>query len=170
MIRQANENDLSRILEIYNHAIINTTAIYTYNVQTLEDRKIWFHKKNEDKLPVPVFEENNLVIGFATFGPFRAWPAYKYTIEHSVYVHNEYRNHGVGTALVKEIIRIADEREFMTLVAGIDAFNDNSIKMHEKLGFQYSGTIRRAGFKFGMWLDLAFYQLNLMGPKNPMDG
>lgn len=170
MIRQAVENDLYEILEIYNDAILNTTAVYTYNVQTLEDRKLWFHKKNEDKFPVLVFEENNRVIGFATFGPFRAWPAYKYTIEHSVYVHNGYRNCGVGTALVKEIIRLADEREFATLVAGIDAFNENSIKMHEKLGFQYSGTIRRAGFKFDKWLDLAFYQLNLLGPKNPIDG
>ena len=170
MIRQAVEHDLDQILEIYNHAILNTTAIYTYNAQTLEDRMLWFNNKNEDGFPVLVFEENNIVIGFATFGPFRAWPAYKYTIEHSVYVHNGYKHHGIGTALVKEIIRIADERKFATLVAGIDASNENSIKMHKKLGFEYSGTIRRAGFKFGKWLDLAFYQLNLSGPENPIDG
>ena len=170
MIRQAVENDLCQILEIYNDAILNTTAIYTYNVQTLEDRTLWFRKKNEDKFPVLVSEENNKVIGFATFGSFRAWPAYKYTIEHSVYVHNGYRHHGVGTALIKEIIRIADERKFATIVAGIDAFNENSLKLHRKLGFEYAGTIRRAGFKFGKWLDLAFYQLNLPGPENPIDG
>ena len=170
MIRQAVENDLCRILDIYNDAIINTTAIYTYNVQTLEERTSWFHKKNEDGFPVLVFEENGLVMGFATFGPFRAWPAYKYTIEHSVYVHKEYKHQGIGTALVKEIIRIADERKFATLVAGIDALNINSLKMHEILGFEYSGTIKRAGFKFGKWLDLVFYQLNLSGPENPIDG
>ena len=170
MIRQAVENDLGKILEIYNDAILNTTAVYTYNVQTLEDRTLWFYNKNEDELPVLVFEENNIVIGFATFGPFRAWPAYKYTIEHSVYVHKGYRHHGIGSALIKEIIRIANERKFATLVAGIDAFNENSVKLHEKLGFEYSGTIKRAGYKFGKWLDLAFYQLNLSGPENPMDG
>lgn len=170
MIRQAVENDLYKILEIYNDAILNTTAVYTYKVQTLEDRTLWFHQKKEDGFPVLVFEENNIVIGFATFGPFRAWPAYKYTIEHSVYVHNGYKHHGIGTALIKEIIRIADERKFVTIVAGIDAFNENSLKMHEKLGFEYSGTIRRAGFKFGKWLDLTFYQLNLSGPENPTDG
>jgi len=170
MIRQAVEHDLDQILEIYNHAILNTTAIYTYNAQTLEDRMLWFNNKNEDGFPVLVFEENNIVIGFATFGPFRAWPAYKYTIEHSVYVHDGYKHHGIGSALLKEIIRIADERKFATLVAGIDASNENSIKMHKKLGFEYSGTIRRAGFKFGKWLDLAFYQLNLSGPENPIDG
>ena len=170
MIIQAVETDLSEILKIYNDAILNTTAIYTYNVQTLEERMLWFDKKIADEIPVLVFEENNSVIGFATFGPFRAWPAYKYTIEHSVYVDNKYRHHGIGTALVKEIIRLADERKFATLVAGIDAFNENSLKMHEKLGFEYSGTIRRAGFKFGKWLDLVFYQLNLSGPENPIDG
>ncbi|MDR3541277.1 MAG: GNAT family N-acetyltransferase [Desulfosporosinus sp.] len=170
MIRQAIEDDLSQILEIYNDAILNTTAIYTYNVQSIEDRTLWLHKKNEDELPVLVSIENNQVIGFATFGPFRAWPAYKYTIEHSVYVHNDFRHHGIGTALIKEIIRIAEERNFATIVAGIDAFNENSLKLHEKLGFEYSGTIRRAGFKFGKWLDLAFYQLNLPGPENPQDG
>lgn len=170
MIRPAVENDLNIILEIYNDAILNTTAVYTYNVQTLEDRKLWFHKKNEDQFPILVFEENTRVIGFATFGPFRAWPAYKYTIEHSVYVNNGYWKHGVGTALVKEIIKIAEERKFATLVAGIDSFNKSSLKMHQKLGFEYSGTIQKAGFKFGKWLDLVFYQKNLLGPKNPVDG
>ncbi|MDP4125328.1 MAG: N-acetyltransferase family protein [Bacillota bacterium] len=170
MIRQAVENDLERILEIYNDAILNTTAIYTYDVQSLRDRKVWFHNKRREELPVLVFEENNSILGFATFGPFRAWPAYKYTVEHSVYVHPIYRNHGVGTALVKEVIRIADERGYATLVAGIDAFNENSIKMHLKLGFEHSGTIKKAGFKFNQWLDLVFYQLHLSGPENPTDG
>lgn len=170
MIRSAVENDLYGILEIYNDAILNTNAVYTYRIQTLQERKSWFNKKKEDNFPVLVFEEKNKVIGFATFGPFRAWPAYKYTIEHSVYVHKEHRNYGVGTALVKQIIKKANEREFATLVAGIDASNEKSIRMHEKLGFQYCGIIKRAGFKFGQWLDLAFYQLNLKGPENPIDG
>ncbi|TEB06088.1 N-acyltransferase YncA [Pelotomaculum schinkii] len=170
MIRQAVEKDLCEIMEIYNDAILNTTAVYTYKVQTIEERKLWFQKKNEDNFPVIVFEEDNTVMGFATFGPFRAWPAYKYTIEHSVYVHRDYRKRGIGTALVKQIIKLANEREYATLVAGIDAFNEKSIVMHEKMGFQYSGAIKRAGFKFGKWLDLVFYQLDLTGPEDPIDG
>jgi phosphinothricin acetyltransferase len=144
--------------------------VYTYKEQTIEERKLWFQKKTEDNFPVLVFEEDNKVMGFATFGPFRAWPAYKYTIEHSVYVHKDNRKRGIGTALVKKIIDIANEREYKTLVAGIDASNEKSILMHEKLGFQYCGTIKKAGFKFGRWLDLAFYQLELHGPQNPIDG
>jgi L-amino acid N-acyltransferase YncA len=170
MIRQAVENDMYQIMEIYNDAIQNTTAVYTYKTQTIEERLLWFKKKKEDNFPVLVAEEDNLVTGFATFGPFRPFPAYKYTIEHSVYVHKDYRKRGIGTALVKEIIKIAGEREYKTIVAGIDASNKNSIAMHEKLGFQYSGTVKKAGFKFGRWLDLVFYQLELPGPEKPVDG
>jgi phosphinothricin acetyltransferase len=167
MIRPATEHDLVEILEIFNDAILNTTAIYAYNAQTFEERKLWFALKMEERYPFLVYEENKKVLGFATFGSFRPHPAYKYTIENSVYVHKEYRNHKVGTALLQELIRIAEEREFATMVAAIDANNKSSINMHEKLGFQYSGTISKAGFKFGKWLDLAFYQKNLFGPKNP---
>lgn len=169
MIREANKKDLEDILEIYNDAIMNTTAIYTYKPETLEEKKQWYEKKKQGDYPLLVFEEDNRVVGFATFGPFRAWPAYKYTIEHSIYVHKDYRNHGIATKLMKEIIKIANEREYATLVAGIDAANEGSIKMHEKMGFKYSGIVTKAGFKFGKWLDLAFYQLNLVGPKVPTE-
>lgn len=169
MIRRANEGDLNDILEIYNYAILNTTAIYTYKPQILEERRLWFNNKVKDGYPVFVYEENNRVIGFSTYGPFRAWPAYKYTIEHSVYVKEECVNRGIGTSLLNEVIKDATRREYATIVAGIDSENEKSIKMHEKLGFQHSGTITRAGYKFGKWLDLIFLQLNLEGPKIPSE-
>ena len=169
MIREATKSDLIDILEIYNDAIINTTAVYTYKAQTINDRKKWFESKGSEGYPILVVEENNRVIGFATLGPFRAWPAYKYTIEHSIYVDTKYRNKGTGTLLAKELIRISNERGFATMVAGIDESNEKSIKLHEKLGFSYSGKINKAGFKFGKWLNLVFYQLELDGPKNPID-
>ena len=169
MIREAIENDLMGILDIYNDAILNTTSVYDYNARTIHDREKWFEKKKQEGYPILVFEENNKVIGFATFGPFRAWPAYKYSVEHSIYVHERFRNKGIGTVLAKEIILIANEREFSTLVAGIDEANEKSIKMHEKIGFKYSGTINKAGFKFGKWLNLSFYQLELKGPQKPTD-
>ena len=169
MIRESSEKDLKDILEIYNDAILNTTAIYAYKTQSLEEKKKWYEKKKQEGYPLLVFEESGKVVGFATFGPFREWPAYKYTIEHSIYVHKDYRNHGIATKLMKEIIKIANEREYSTLVAGIDAANEVSIKMHEKIGFKYSGTVTKAGFKFGKWLDLAFYQLDLAGPKIPSE-
>lgn len=170
MIREATTEDLMDILEIYNDAIVNTTAVYDYKAHTLADRIQWYEQKKQAGYPLLVFEKNDKVAAFATFGPFRAWPAYKYTIEHSVYVHENYRNEGIATKLMQELIKIANEREYATLIAGIDAANGNSIKMHEKLGFTFSGVIKKAGFKFGTWLDLAFYQLELKGPKAPSEG
>lgn len=169
MIRTAQEKDLQDILDIYNDAVLHTTAVYTYEAQTLKSREIWFKQKMDDGYPVIVYELDNRVVGFATFGPFRPWPAYKYSIEHSIYVNNHYRRQGIATSLLKEIIAIANEREYRTLIAGIDAANEKSIAMHVKFGFVHSGTIRNAGYKFNTWLDLAFYQLDLNGPKNPKE-
>lgn len=169
MIRSAQEKDLQDILDIYNDAVLNTTAVYTYKAQTLDTREIWYKQKMEEGYPVIVNELDNKVVGFATFGPFRPWPAYKYSIEHSIYVDGSYRRKGIATSLLKEIIAIANEREYMTLIAGIDAANEKSIAMHKNFGFVHSGTIKKAGYKFNTWLDLAFYQLNLNGPKNPVE-
>lgn len=170
MIRPATHNDLEEILSIYNDAIVNTTAVYSYQAQTIEDRKAWFEQKQADGYPVIVFEVEGHVAGFATFGPFRAWPAYKYSIEHSVYVNTDYRKQGIGRMLLQAVIDLAKAGEYKTLVAGIDAANEKSIWLHEKLGFTHSGTVRNAGYKFERWLDLAFYQLDLDGPEIPEEG
>lgn len=169
MIRYAEHGDLTAILEIYNDAILTTTAVYDYKPHTLADRTAWYEKKTSDGFPVLVFEENNIVVGFATFGPFRAWPAYKYTIEHSVYVHKNHREKQIGKALLQELITIANTKGYATMVAGIDASNEGSRLMHEKLGFSQSGTIQKAGYKFGRWLDLVFYQYELRGPDSPIE-
>ncbi|GKU80816.1 GNAT family N-acetyltransferase [Niallia sp. NCCP-28] len=169
MIRDMQEKDLPEVLEIYNDAIIHTTAVYSYTPQTLQDRKIWYKQKVEDGYPVLVFEENNIVMGFATYGQFRPWPGFKYTIEHSVYVHKEFRKKGIGTKLLKALIAVAESQKYATLIAGIDANNEKSILAHKKLGFYHAGTIKRAGYKFEKWLDLSFYQLDLQGPDHPTE-
>ncbi|HWJ79955.1 MAG TPA: GNAT family N-acetyltransferase [Niallia sp.] len=170
MIRQMTSSDLPRVLEIYNDAIINTTAVYHYKEHTLEQRQEWYKEKTEGGYPLLVFEEEGQVLGFATYGPFRPWPAYKYSIEHSVYVHKDARKKGIGTLLLKAIIKQADEEGYQTMIGGIDSTNKGSILVHEKLGFTYSGTIKKAGYKFGKWLDLDFYQLDLKGPIHPVEG
>lgn len=101
------------------------------------------NKKKADGYPIFVYELDNKVVGFATFGPFRAWPAYKYSIEHSVYVDKEYRKNGIGTSLMKTLIEIAKEREYMTLIAGIDAENEKSIALHQNYGFVPAGIIKK---------------------------
>ena len=170
MIRNAVEQDLLEILFIYNDAILNTTAVYHYEEKTIEERQSWFKEKNEDQEPVLVYEEKGKVLGFATYGTFRPWPAFKYAIEHSIYVSSAGKGKGIGSQLLRALIDIASTKGLKTMVAGIDTSNPASIGLHEKFGFTYSGTIRNAGYKFGRWLNLAFYQLDLPGPKNPTEG
>jgi len=85
-------------------------------VHTLDDRKQWYEKKKQDGYLVLVFEKGDKVVAFATFGPFRAWPAYKYTIEHSVYVHASCRKEGIATKLMQELIKIANEKNMRPLL------------------------------------------------------
>ncbi|HDH6268227.1 TPA: N-acetyltransferase [Staphylococcus aureus LTCF-7-29] len=157
MIRCAKKEDLNAILAIYNDAIINTTAVYTYKPQTIDERIAWFETKQRNHEPIFVFEENGSVLGFATFGSFRPWPAYQYTIEHSIYVDASARGKGIASQLLQRLI----VEGYRTLVAGIDASNEASIKLHQKFNFKHAGTLTNVGYKFDYWLDLAFYELDL---------
>ena len=167
MIRLATKKDAAAILEMYNDAILHTTAVYKYEVETLEQRIAWLQQKERDGYPVFVYEENGEVVGFATYGPFRVYPAYQYTIENSVYVHKNHTRKGIAKKLMKELIDHADHAGYKTIVACIDESNEASIVMHEKFGFTKSGVIENAGYKFGAWLHLGMYQLQLTGPKQP---
>ncbi len=159
------------IFDILNHAIVTSTALYDYHPRPSESMRAWFEAKRTGDYPViGALDSNERLIGFASYGSFRPWPGYKYTVEHSIYVHHEHRRHGLGQELLKQVIQRAGEQGYHVLVGGIDAENHASIRLHEKLGFSHSGTIRQAGFKFGRWLDLAFYQLTLSTPSNPSDG
>ena len=169
MIRIARKEDLPEILTIYNDAILHTTAVYSYKAQTLANREQWFEEKQANNFPILVYELEGRVVGFATYGPFRAWPAYKYSVEHSIYVDSNYRKNGIGRQLLTALIEDATAREYKTIIAGIDAENVGSIAIHEKFGFKHAGTMHQVGYKFNRWLDLAFYQLQLKGPENPTE-
>ena len=170
MIRKATIEDIAGILSIYNDAILHTTAIYDYTPHTLDERTAWFKELTAAGWPLYVYEAaDGLVAGFADYGSFRNWPAYKYTVEHSIYVHPDCRRQGIARALMKQLIGDADAHDYATMVAGIDSQNAGSIHLHEALGFQKVGTIQKAGYKFGRWLDLDFYQLMLTGPEVPFE-
>jgi phosphinothricin acetyltransferase len=159
------------ILSIFNDAIANSTALYDYRPRAPESMNPWFEAKSKGRYPViGVEDETGTLMGFASYGPFRAWPAYKYTVEHSVYVDGRFRSRGLGRLLLTEIIAAAQGQDYHVMVGGIDAANAVSIRLHESLGFSHCGTVKHAGFKFGRWLDLAFYQLILRTPAAPVDG
>jgi phosphinothricin acetyltransferase len=159
------------ILAIFNEAIANSTALYDYQLRTNADMDAWFADKAARQHPVIVAENDaGELLGFASYGPFRARPAYKYSVEHSVYVDTRFRGQGVGRVLLEAIIEAAQRQGYHVLVGGIDAANAVSIKLHESLGFTHCGTVKESGFKFGRWLDLALYQRILSTPTDPVDG
>lgn len=167
MIRKALETDLPGILEIYNEAILNTTALYTYEPMTLPMLQQWFAGKTAKNLPVYIAGIGDRVAGFASYGPFRPWPAYKYTVEHSIYVHKDCRGKGIAKTLLRTLIDHATADNLHTIVAGIDSQNEVSIKLHRQFGFKETGQISQVGYKFGRWLDLVFMQLILENNLQP---
>ncbi len=105
--------------------------------------------------------DDDKVLGYASFGDWRAWDGYRHTVEHSVYVRSDQRGAGIGKALMEALIGRARDIGKHVMVAGIEAGNTGSIRLHEKLGFEQAGLLRQVGTKFGRWLDLAFLQLTL---------
>lgn len=159
IVRRAIENDLQQILEIYNEAIINSTAVFQYDPHTIEMRKEWFAQKQKDGFPVFVAEDNNVIVGFSTFGPFRNWQGYKYSVEHSIYVKDGERGKGIGKLLMQPLIDTARQMNLHTIIAGIDADNKASIGFHKQFGFVEVAYFKEVGYKFDKWLDLVFMQL-----------
>ena len=159
------------ILAILNEAIANSTALYDYAPRPLSSMSSWFAAKRAGDFPVLGIEDPaGQLMGFATYGSFRQFAAFKYTVEHSVYVHPDHRRQGVGRRLLTALIDRARAQDLHLLVGALDASNAASVALHEGFGFVHAGTIPQAGFKFGRWLDLAFYQLRLATPAEPKDG
>lgn len=165
------ESYSGQILSILNEAILNSTALYDYKPRTMESMATWFAAKRQGNYPViGAVSEHGELMGFASYGVFRAWPAYKYSVEHSVYVAASHRGKGIGKRLLQQLIEEARKQDYHVLIGAIDAKNSVSISLHQSLGFQHAGTIRQVGFKFGQWLDLGLYQLVLNTPACPVDG
>jgi phosphinothricin acetyltransferase len=159
------------ILAILNDAIVHSTALWDYEPRPPEAMAAWFAAKEAGRYPViGAVDEAGTLLGFGTYGPFRAWPAYRYSVEHSVYVHQDHRGRGIGRHLVEANVARARAQDYHTVVAGIETSNVASRELHLSLGFEPCGVIRHAGFKFGRWLDLEFYQRLLDTPRTPTDG
>jgi L-amino acid N-acyltransferase YncA len=158
VIREAQEADLSDLLAIYNDAVLTTTAVYDYSERTAEQQSAWFKAKRDQGLPVLVAENGGDAVGFASYGPFRPWPAYLHSVENSLYVAADWRGRGIGSLLLPALIQRATDRGLHAMIAGIDAANEASLRLHAKFGFEPVGRFREVGWKFERWLDLAFLQ------------
>ncbi len=163
-IDEATAGDFEQVLAIYNEVIRNTTAVYSEEEYDEALGRGWFDAKLCGGFPFIVARDERGIAGFAALGAFRAWPCYRYTVEHSVHVHADRRGRGIGRALVLELKSRAAGRGMHVMIAGIDTDNVASIRMHEGLGFSRAGHLRQVGFKFGRWLDLEFLECILPPP------
>jgi len=159
------------ILDIFNDAIVHSTALYGYLPRPPQSMTAWFAAKAAGDFPVLGLEdEAGTLAGFASYGTFRAYPAYKYSVEHSVYVQREFRGRGLGRVLLSALIDAAQAQDRHALIGAIDADNAASLALHAQLGFARVGLLPQVGFKFGRWLDLVLMQRLLAGPAQPVDG
>jgi phosphinothricin acetyltransferase len=160
-IRPYQTEDTQAILDIINYNILNSTALYDYNVRSYEQQKTIIEDKINKGFPVIVAELDGVVAGFGMYSEFRFREAYKYTVEHSVYVNNDFHGKGIGKILLQELIVLAKKQGLHTMIGVIDAENQSSITFHEKFGFTTAGIIKDSGFKFDRWLHSVFMQLIL---------
>ena len=170
MIRDATEQDLPAIRDIYNDAVLNTTAIWNEQLVDLANRQAWFTARQAQRYPILVAVDNDEVTGYASFGDWRPFEGFRYSVEHSVYVRNDQRGKGLGPRLMQTLIERARAGGKHVMVAAIESSNQASLRLHERLGFMTTGQMPQVGIKFGRWLDLTFMQLTLNpGAKPPQE-
>ncbi|XTZ40392.1 N-acetyltransferase family protein [Salmonella enterica] len=166
-IRHAGKDDCAQIAVIYNHAVVNTAAIWNDQTVDVDNRIGWFEARLALGYPVLVSEEDGVVTGYASFGDWRAFDGFRHTVEHSVYVHPAHQGKGIGQLLLSRLIEEARSIGKHVMVAGIESQNHASIHLHEKLGFITTAQMPQVGTKFGRWLDLTFMQLQLDNRREP---
>lgn len=166
-IRHADHADCAAIAEIYNHAVRFTAAIWNDKIVDSDNRVQWMTQRQARHFPVIVALQDDQVVGYASYGDWRAFDGYRHTVEHSVYVHPDHQGKGIGQQLMAALIDIARERGVHVMIAGIETGNSGSVHLHHKLGFVITGQMPQVGTKFGRWLDLTFMQLQLDDRRDP---
>lgn len=160
-IRPYQISDAETIVGIINHYILNSTALYDYEVRKTEQQQVIFDEKLKKGFPVIVATIDDKVVGFGYYSEFRFREAYKFTVEHSVYIAPDEHGKGIGRLVLQNLIHLARQQKFHTMIAVIDAENENSISFHEQFGFETVGNIKESGFKFDRWLHSIIMQLML---------
>jgi len=161
-VRPSSASDVPAITEIYGHHVIEGTGSFEIIPPDIEE----IARRRKDVvsrgLPWLVAEVDGAVVGYAYAGPFRAREAYRFTLEDSIYVRPESSGQGVGRMLLEKLIDICREGGYKQMLALIgDSSNIASIRLHERCGFQHTGTMKNVGIKLERWLDVVIMQLEL---------
>lgn len=165
-IRRATLADIHGILDIYNDAVLTTTATYDYEPRSYDHRLSWFEDHQRTGHPIFVaVDPTGKVLGWSALNRYHDRKGYRFTVENSVYIAAEHRGRGLGKLLLKPLIDVALQNGYRAIIAVIDAENTASIKLHEKFGFEPVGHFKKVGYKFGRWLDVIYMELLLPEPK-----
>ncbi|MCW7536573.1 arsenic resistance N-acetyltransferase ArsN2 [Aquabacterium sp. A7-Y] len=161
-VRPALAGDMPAVLEIYNHEVRTSTSTYQDAERTLaEQLQQWELKQDEGHAFFVAEDAAGRLVGYANYGLFRPREGWRFSCEHAVYVHPEWRGRGLARLLLPALICHARRRGFHTMVGVVDTANRASMRLHEAMGFQVAGVMKQGGFKFGHWLDVAFVQILL---------
>ncbi|GAA3621543.1 GNAT family N-acetyltransferase [Flavivirga jejuensis] len=157
MIRPLNLNDTKALLDIYNYYVLNSIVTFDDEALSLDVFKDKITRINTD-YPFIVFEENNEILGYAYGSKWRPKPAYKHTVESTVYVKHDVLGKQIGSKLYTELLAQLKEQNYHIVLGGLTLPNDASVKLHENFGFKQVAHFKEVGLKFGKWLDVGFWQ------------
>jgi phosphinothricin acetyltransferase len=157
-IRTATKNDIPSITQIYNDAVLNTTATFDVEPKSVSAQENWFNK-HIGKYAVIVAVENDIVVGWASLSPWSDRCAYGDTADIAVYIKEGFRGKGIGKKLVEELLKKGPENGLHTAIAKICSENEVSMKLFKKSGFKHIGTMEEVGYKFGKKLDVHLMQI-----------
>ena len=160
-IRPYRKEDVQPIVDIINYNILNSTALYDYHPRTLEQQEAIFEDKLKKGFPIIVATNGDKVVGFGYYSEFRFREAYRFTVEHSVYVNNDFHGKGIGKVIMENLILLAKNQKLHTMIAVIDSENQSSVTFHEQFGFKTVAVLKETGFKFDRWLHSQLMQLML---------
>lgn len=162
-IRRAQTADLQQLLDIYNYEVLHGVATFDITPKSLDERRQWLEEHNIGNFPLIVaVDTTDAVMGYASLSAYRTKEAYRQTAELSVYIAPDHRGKGVASALLEAIIDIARrETDLHTIVSVITSGNDISRRLHEKFGFEFCGTMRDVGMKWGEWLGIDNFTLHI---------
>lgn len=170
-VRPSQEEDVPAMLSIYSYSIQHGLA--PFDVEPLDPAELKRRRKAmlKRRLPHLVADASGVVAGYAYAAPFRKRPAYRYTVEHSIYIHKDYRGAGIGRLLLSHLIDACAGAGCRQMIAVVDSANLPSLRLHESCGFIRSGVLRSVGFRFGRWTDSVFMQraLGLADAEMPHD-
>jgi L-amino acid N-acyltransferase YncA len=158
MIRNASPADVPAILDIYNESVLHSTATFDITPQTLEERQQWLAEHTPEQYPAICLVIDDVIVGWGSLSPYRTRPAYRFSVEYSVYIHKDHQGRGYGRILLEELLARAQQLGYRTVIGCMESSNTASLDLSYKLGFVKTGELHQVGYKFDRWLDVTFVE------------